>query len=53
MPVCVGVPESVAPESVIPLGSVPVKLNVVVPLPPVCVKVWLYALPAVPDRIVV
>lgn len=39
LPVCVGVPESVAPENVNPVGSVPVKENVVVPIPPVCVNV--------------
>ncbi len=39
LPVCVGVPESIAPEKLNPVGSVPVKANVVVPMPPVCVNV--------------
>lgn len=41
LPDWVGVPESVAPENVNPVGSVPVNANVVVPMPPVCVNVWL------------
>ena len=50
VPVCVGVPES-APfaASVRPVGSVPLASeNVVVPMPPLCVKVSLNAAPAVP-----
>jgi hypothetical protein len=49
MPVLVGVPESRPPlESVRPVGSVPVLLNVTVPIPPVWENCWLYAVPAVP-----
>ncbi len=53
LPVCVGVPESVAPDNVSPVGSVPVSANVVVPTPPVCVNVCVYAVPAAPEEIVV
>ena len=49
VPVCVGVPLSTpALESVIPVGSVLTVPNVVAPMPPDCVKVWLNELPAVP-----
>jgi hypothetical protein len=41
LPLCVGVPDSVAPEKFIPFGSAPDKLNVVEPIPPLCVNVWL------------
>ena len=51
LPGCVGVPESTPPENVRPFGNVPVKLNVVVPIPPVCVNVWLYAVFTVPAGI--
>ena len=50
VPVCVGVPESVplaASES--PVGSVPLAMeNVVVPTPPLSVKVWLNGAAATP-----
>lgn len=43
VPVVVGVPESTPVEEliVIPGGSVPEVLHVIVPVPPVCVAVWL------------
>ena len=48
-PVCVGVPESVPlVASVKPAGSVLAVVKVVAPNPPVCVKVWLKAVPATP-----
>ncbi len=34
--------------SEMPAGSAPVSLQAIVPLPPVCEKVWLNATPAVP-----
>ena len=42
-PDCVGVPESspVAVLNVMPVGSVPVRLHVTVPVKPVCEKIWL------------
>src|SRR5437588_85606 len=50
VPVCVGVPERTPlPASVRPAGSVPLASeNVVVPMPPLCVKVWLNGDPATP-----
>ena len=50
VPVCVGVPDSVAVAAlnVRPVGSVPVSDHVIVPLPPVCVNTCEYAVPAVP-----
>src|SRR5262245_20142619 len=53
--VCVGVPDSTPVEvlSVMAVGSVPVTDQVMVPMPLVCVKVWVYALPAVPLAMVV
>src|ERR1043166_6095838 len=44
------VPESTPVEvlSVMPLGSAPLSLQVIVPIPPDCVNVWLNATPAVP-----
>ena len=48
LPVCVGVPESVAPVNVMPVGSLPDWPKVTVPIPPVCENVWLYDVPAVP-----
>ena len=49
-PVCVGVPESVPlAASVRPAGSEPLASeNVVVPMPPLCVNVWLNGVPATP-----
>ena len=48
-PVCVGVPESVPlAASVRPAGSVLAVVNVAPPMAPVCVNVWLNAVPAVP-----
>src|ERR1700741_433830 len=54
LPVCVGVPDSVAvPASKLrPGGSVPVSDQVIVPVPPVCVYVCEKGLPAVPDGVV-
>ena len=45
VPVCVGVPESVPfAASVRPAGSVPLaSVNVVAPMAPLCVNVWLNA----------
>src|SRR5438270_6222600 len=50
LPVCVGVPERTPFDaSVKPAGNVPpASENVVVPTPPLCVKVWLNAAPATP-----
>src|SRR5207302_8226243 len=50
LPVCVGVPERTPFEaSVRPAGNVPpASENVVVPTPPLCVKVWLNGEPATP-----
>ena len=49
VPVWVGVPLSTpAVEKVNPVGNVLAVLNVVVPIPPDWVKVWLNAVPAVP-----
>src|ERR1700756_4392268 len=50
VPVCVGVPESVPlAASVRPAGNVPLaREKVVVPMPPLSVKVWLNAAPATP-----
>ena len=49
VPVCVGVPESTpAVESVRPAGSVEAVVKVAVPNAPLCVKVWLNAVPTVP-----
>lgn len=53
LPVCVGVPESVAPESVRPDGSAPVTVKLMIPMPPLCVKVWVYGELVVPVEIVV
>ena len=48
-PVTVGVPSSTpAVESVMPFGSVLAVLKVIVPMPPVCEKLWLKADPFVP-----
>src|SRR5262245_46604617 len=54
LPVCVGVPDSVAVPvlTVIPVGSVPVSAHVMAPLPPLCVNSCEYGLPAVPAGIV-
>jgi len=38
-PACVGVPESVSPENIIPVGSVPERLNVYGATPPDAAKV--------------
>ena len=49
VPVWVGVPaRTPAAESVMPVGNVLTVLNVVVPTPPDCEKLWLKAAPAVP-----
>jgi len=49
VPVCVGVPDSVPfAASVKPAGKALAVLKVVVPLPPLCVNVWLNGAPAVP-----
>jgi hypothetical protein len=50
VPVSVGVPDNVAVPGLNdrPVGNVPVKLKLTVPIPPECVKIWLYAVPAVP-----
>lgn len=54
VPNCNGVPLSVPSlASVSPNGNVPLlRLNVVVPMPPVCVNCWLKAVPAVPVVVV-
>jgi len=39
LPVCVGVPDNVPFEKVIPVGSVPLSVNVIVPRPPLWPKV--------------
>lgn len=52
-PNCVGVPESTPFEaSVNPVGKVLEVVNATVPIPPLCVKVWLNAVPEVPVVIV-
>ena len=49
VPVTVGVPlNTPADESVKPVGNALTVLNVTVPFPPACVKVWLNAAPAMP-----
>jgi hypothetical protein len=48
VPVVVGVPEIVPLESVKPVGNVPLSRLHVTGASPVAVKVWLYAVPAVP-----
>lgn len=48
-PVCIGVPLSVPFDAnVRPAGRVLAVLKFVVPMPPVCVKVWLNGVPTVP-----
>ena len=47
MPVVVGVPESTPPTNVSPGGSVPLDDQVIEPVSPVWVKVWLTAVPTV------
>src|SRR5207244_1718402 len=49
VPVCVGVPERTPPgESEMPVGKVLAVVNVAPPTAPLCVKVWVKAVPAVP-----
>src|SRR3954451_19451155 len=50
LPVCVGVPDRTPLlASVRPVGNVPLASeDVVVPMPPLCVNVWLNAAPATP-----
>ena len=53
VPVCVGVPLNTPPvERVKPDGNVLVVVKVVVPVPPLCVNVWLNGAPAVPVLVV-
>ena len=50
LPFCVGVPERtpVTELRVMPVGSVPLFDHVIVPTPPLCVKVWLKAASTAP-----
>ena len=49
LPDCVGVPLKTPPEeSERPVGKVLVVEKTIVPIPPVCVKVWLKGTPFVP-----
>ena len=48
VPVCVGVPERVFPEKVIPVGRVPVSDHTTGSVPLVCVNACEYAVPATP-----
>ena len=52
LPVWEGLPDKVPEEKLMPVGSEPLSENVVVPTPPVCVKVTgVKAVPAVPADI--
>ncbi len=53
VPVCVGVPERTPVDglSVIPVGSVALSDQVIVPMPPDWLKVWENATPAVPELV--